>query len=109
MAGMILKDDPVTKVRKVMHADPYTGDGYVETEQDVTDLIELNKAHYAMFDERARCAKDGEMVASIPITVYWNLPRHIREDEKEFRKWLDAPEQRHFRTHPTKLSKASQR
>lgn len=107
--GMILKDDPVTKIRKVMHADPYTGDGHVETTQDVTDIIEANKAHLATVDERHRCAKDGEMVASIPLTVYYSLPPHIRDDEKEFRKWLDHPDQRAFRTHPTKLSRASQR
>jgi len=106
---MILKDDPVTKTRTIMHADPYTGDGHIETRQDVTDIVEANKAHLAMFDERQRCAKDGEMVASIPLSIYYRLPKHIREDEREFRKWLDDPDQRAFRTHPTKLSRTSNR
>jgi len=107
--GMILKDDPVTKSRTIMHADPYTGDGHIEKIVDVTDIVEANKAHMNMTDERARCARDGEMVASIPLHIYYGLPKHIREDEKAFRKWLDDPDQRAFRTHPTKLSKRSDR
>jgi len=106
---MILKDDPVTKSRTIMHADPMTGDGHIEKIVDVTDIVEANKAHLAMFDERQRCAADGEMVASIPLHIYYALPKHIREDEKEFRKWLDDSDQRAFRTHPTKLSRTSNR
>ena len=103
--GRILKNDPVTKIRKTIYADDYTGDGVVHTEQDVSLLVEANKAHYAYFDGKARHAKDGEMVASIPLTVYWALPKHVREDDDELSKWLDDPDQRAFRTHPSKLYK----
>lgn len=109
MHRRILTSNPVTKTRTVMYSDPYSGDGVFHTEQDVTDVVEANKAHLNMFDERQRCAKDGEMVASIPSVVYWSLPKHIRDDETEFRKWLDDPDQRAFRTHPTKLSRSSRR
>ena len=104
---MILNEDPITKKRNIFHTQ---GDEFViEKKVDVTDIIEANKAHLAMFDERQRCAKDGEMVASIPLSIYYALPKHIRDDEKEFRKWLDDPDQRAFRTHPTKLSRTSLR
>ena len=103
--GRILKSDPVTKIKKTMYADDYTGDGYVHTEQDVTELVEANKAHYAYFDGKARHAKDGEMVASIPLTVWYSLPKHVRDSDKELSKWLDDSDQRAFRTHPSKLYK----
>ncbi len=105
---MIISDDPVMRTRAGMHFED--DEMIITNQQDVTDLVELNRAHYNSVDERARCARDGEMVASIPLVTYFELVKNrIAHDEKRFRVWLDDPANRFFRTHPTRLTKAGGR
>ena len=82
-----------------------TDDGKgVETNQDVTDIIEKNKQEY-----KNRSTKWGEdvrdnKIASIPLTVIDKLNQqgimrgfHVL-DQKKFFAWLNDPDNRFFRT-----------
>lgn len=103
MKSRTLTADPILGKRTTMH---FQGDDYiVESKEDVTDLVERNKARLALSDTRDRW---GEMdqVAEIPPTVYWDLWRKgIAQDEDAFRRWLDDPENVHFRTRYGRLSR----
>lgn len=103
----ILRVDPETKTVQFAQAD---GDGgvIITTRQDITDLVEDNKAHYAMTDPKARW---GEMtrVASIPMAVIQDLNKkgilrgfHII-DLKAFKAWLNDSDNRHFRVRPGRV------
>jgi len=80
----------------------------IRTTQDVTDIVEQNKAQYNSISSRE---KWGEMtkIASLPFTIIDSLNRKgiMRGfaviDEKEFRKFLNDPENRFFRTRPGKV------
>lgn len=104
MAKHLVKFDAATRKSLHMYEANSDGDIILETKVDTTELTEINKAMYRQVDERARWG-EGDLVARIPPAVYWSLPKHIREDEKEFEKWLDDPDQRVFRTRPGRLSR----
>lgn len=87
------------------HFDETSDETILETRQDAEPLIEWNKAQFNAFDERARWRKEGiNKVASIPLTVYWDLHRRgIVQDQKAFRKWLNDADNRVFRTRPGRV------
>jgi hypothetical protein len=99
--------DPVTKTKTIFHASDDGETFHLETLQDVEDIVESNKASYAATDERARWG-DIARVASIPMPLMYDLiRRQIIEPAdrgytggKRFRKWLNDPENRHFKTRP---------
>lgn len=103
----LLDYDPLIKRKRNFHILEGGDDYAVESQFDVTDIIEQNKALYNSVDERARHRSEVfNRVASLPLAVYVDLQnRGILDDEKAFRKWLDDPENRHFRTRPGKLSR----
>ena len=104
--------DPLTATIQTWHTDHADGKAYLETRQDVTEILETNKAMYADIDERARWPKEMARVASIPMVVIEQLakqgilyPGGAVKDEKALRKWLDDPANKYFRTRPGKLSR----
>lgn len=77
-------------------------------EEDVTELVERNRALYNSYDGRRARWKNPAMnwVASIPPTVYLDLMRKgILQDKKAFDRWLDDPDNQAFRTRPGLLSR----
>lgn len=90
-------------IRRVFHADT-DGEGFViETIQEVSPLVEQNKALHAMTDERTRFGGDGlgGRVASIPMNVYADLQRRgIADNPAAFKRWLNDGDNRCFRTRP---------
>ena len=100
MAKIFQKDDIRTKVA---HNDD-NGNVVIATEQDVTDIIEQNKREY----NANNGAWGGDIldnkIASIPMTVIDDLNKKgiMRGfdvlDQKLFRKWLNDPDNRFFRT-----------
>lgn len=93
--------DPVAKTKSVIHEEG--GDIIVENVSDVEDIVELNKAS---FNQTKRHDSYGEMeqVASIPMVIFMDLQaRGVLDDEKAFRKWLNDPDNRAFRTRPGKV------
>lgn len=80
----------------------------IRTTQDVTDIVEQNKAQYnagSIHDKWGDLTK----VASLPFTIIDTLNRKgiMRGfaviNEKEFRAFLNDPENRFFRTRPGRV------
>ncbi len=98
----LIFDDGIRQ--QVAHSD---GDGglVVETKQDVTQIIEKNKAEYNSLDYGARW-NDFTKVATIPMTVIDQLNKQgimkgfAVVDEARMKRWLNDPENRFFRTRP---------
>lgn len=98
----LLSSDPVTKKAELWHAET-DGSAVIETKQDVTDIIEANKAD---FNQAGGLKGDMHHVARIPLVVYEELMRKgIAGDPAALKRWLDHPDNRAFRTHPAKLSR----
>jgi hypothetical protein len=88
----------------------FDGEGglIIRTTQDVTDIVEQNLAQYNATSVHAKWG-DMAKVASLPFTIVDTLNRKgiMRGfaviDEKEFKKFLNDPENRFFRTRPGKV------
>lgn len=95
--------DPLTNTRTSFHFD-HTNDTFVlKKEQDVTALVERNKASMANTDERARWG-EGQIAASIPLTLYMEWVQDGRIHDQAFlKRWLNDPSNAHFRTRPGKV------
>ena len=101
--GRILSGDKITRKTEIWH-DQADGGVVVETAQDVEPIMLQNK------DEiKARRGFKGDgmhHVARIPLSVYEDLKRKgIADDPKAFKRWLDNPDNRAWRTHPGRLGK----
>jgi hypothetical protein len=95
--------DPLQKIRRLFHWDNSSDSFVIETQQEVTDIVEANKSLYSEIDARARY---GEMdrVASIPMNIYMDLQKSgIADDPKAFKRWLNDPDNRVFRTRPGRI------
>lgn len=88
--------DPVLGIKRTFHADE-DGNGFViQTEQATTDIIEANKA---AFNEAPDRWGEWTRVASIPLSIYYDLKKKgIADDEVALKKWLNDPSNRFFRT-----------
>lgn len=82
---------------------------YVLREQDVAPNVEHNRQQYNDTDIFKRLKSFMWPVASIPVNVYMDLMRQgiVRfeggrrvVDEVKLRRWLNDPDNRHFRTTP---------
>jgi hypothetical protein len=99
----LLDYDAATGTKTIFHSDG-EGGGTIETQQDVTDLLEYNKARYNNVDERARYGEKAWIVASLPMHVYFDLKRKgIADDQKKFKAWLNDPENLYYRTRPGRV------
>jgi hypothetical protein len=102
----VVSADPLTRTVQRLHD---LGDSlYLETVQDVTDIVELNKAKYSMFRHKAVQKWKGEWheVASFPLSIYFDLLKHglfDRGREAEMKAWVNDPENIHFRTRPGRI------
>jgi hypothetical protein len=107
----ILDYDPVTKTVQFYHEDELTGDVALETRQDITAIVEHNKFLYNQFDENARWT--DPLRPSVGQTHYARLPTVIHaqlmkitnggKDQKAFKKWMNDPDNRVFRTRPGRV------
>lgn len=99
----LLDYDAETKTKTVFH---HTGDGNyaIESQSDVTDLLEMNKAQYNDVDERARFGEKSWVAARIDLVTYYDLVRRgIANDKKKFSAWLNDPENRYYRVRPGRV------
>ena len=102
--------DPATKISTVFHPSDDGNTFTIEKQQDVTDVIEANKILYNNVDARARYGEKMQRVASVPVTMYYDLlMKGIIEpgDPKQtkFLKYLDDIENLGLRTRPGSLSR----
>lgn len=104
MDSEVLHHDPVAGITEEFHFDE-TFDRIVHSvEQDVTDIVEANKARFADVDERAPMTGEMHLVASIPMSIYNDLmQKGIIYDQKALSKWLNDPDNRVFRVRPGRV------
>ena len=76
----------------------------IETKQDITDIIESNKATYNNVDGRANWKGDIHRIGSVPLSIYYELKRlGILDDQARIKKWLNDSSNQVFRTRPGKV------
>lgn len=94
----LLDYDPFLGITEYFYYDSDTDECRVEQVQDPTFIIEQNKAQ---LNQSHRSDKWGEMtkVATIPISIWADLnQKGIVKDPVAFKKWLNDPDNRFFRT-----------
>jgi hypothetical protein len=102
----LLEFDPVMGIRRGFTYNHADESFIIDTQQEVTSIIEDNKALSNMIDERANWKGDFHRVASIPMVKYMELvQKGIAHDNKAILRWLDEPEQRYLKTRPGRLSR----
>lgn len=95
MKKRLFGHDPLTGVTEYWHVTD-KGEYVIEKIQDVTSIVEANKRQY---NEAPQKYGDINKVASIPLSVYYELKRQgIADDPKAFRKWLNDSNNQAFRT-----------
>ena len=82
----------------------------IEQKQDITHLVESNKAEYNSYDTKAKWGDTlNNKVASIPLTVFQDLEKQgitrgfTVIDMPRFKQWLNDPNNRVFRTRPGRI------
>lgn len=98
MAKRLVSHDPLTGAATYMHDDG--SDVIIQNTQDVSKLLEANKAEYNQIDEKARWG-EWSRVASIDLTTWLDLKKKgIMDDPARLKSWLNNPENRYYRTRP---------
>lgn len=96
MSKRIFDTDPLTGITRYWHVKS-NGEYVIETVQEL-DVDESNKRARNSTDKRTKWG-DMSKVASIPLSVFYDLKRQgIVDDQKAFKKWLNDPDNRVFRT-----------
>lgn len=104
MSSRAFSHDPDLGITRTFHYDYASDTACIQTAQDVTGIVGDSKAHFNDVDERANWKGDMHRVASIPLSIYFDLKqRGILKDQKAFKAWLNDPDQRFFRTRPGKI------
>lgn len=84
-----------------LYHEDHDGSITIETFSDVECVVEMTKANYNNKREKSPWTGDFHHVASIPIIVALQLERDgIMADEKAYARWLNARENRVFRSRP---------
>ena len=98
MTKRVISEDALTGITTSMVYDADADEAVITKEQDVTAIIEANKAE---FNESPQRWGEWTRVGSIPLSVYYDLERKgILSDQKALAKWLNDPDNRAFRTRP---------
>lgn len=103
MQKQLFDVDPFTGARQYFYHDDVTDETIIETVQNYEPTLELNKDSYNSLDERARWG-DGALVARIPLNLYYEIKaKGIVDNQREFARWLNDADNRHFRTRPGRV------
>jgi hypothetical protein len=93
----IFDRDPIAGITRYFYYDDDADRVTFETRQDVTDIVEDNKRR--MNSAASGWRGDMHHIASIPLSVYYDLQeKGIKPGSPEFRRWLNDPDNRAFRT-----------
>lgn len=98
MADKVFDVDPLSGITSYWHYDEATDTALIEKRQDVSDILDANKAEF-----NADHGRYGEWtkVASIPLSVYYDLKaKGIVDDPVAMKRWLNDADNRFFRTRP---------
>ena len=89
--------DEYTGLKKVWHYDAEKDEATIETVQDISSIIEMNKIDQTQSDNNGW---KGEFhhVARIPLSVYYKLQAECKlNDDAYMKSWLNNPDNRFFR------------
>ena len=101
MTSKLFDYDPITNTKKMWHYDADKDEATIETIFDIQAVGENNKAKYNSFDERANWNGDMHHVASIPMSLFYQLKAEGKlEDQAYMKRFLNDPDNRVFRTRP---------
>ena len=100
----LLDVDHFLGLKEYFYYDDDTGECRIEQVQDTTHIIEQNKAQLAQSGARDKWKGDYIKVATIPKSLCADLnAKGIVRDTVAFKKWLNDPENRFFRTREGKV------
>lgn len=101
MTEKIFNLDPLSGIKSVWHYDDTTDTAFIEKRQDVTAIVEANKAE--INQDHGRYG-EWSKVASIPLSVFYDLKQKgIVDDPVAMKKWLNDSENKFFRTRPGRV------
>jgi len=96
MSKRLFDTDPMTGITRYWHVKD-NGEYVIETVQNL-DVDQSNRRQRIEADKRTKWG-DMNRVASIPLSVYYDLKRQgIADDPKALKKWLNDRDNRVFRT-----------
>lgn len=96
----IVSENAAIGQKQVWH-DHDDGSVTIQTIQSVDGVAEANKQVFNQFDERSNWNGEMHRVASIPMSIFYDLKRKgILDDPAAMKKWLNDSENRVFRTRP---------
>lgn len=103
MAKRLFDHDPTTGISEWFDYDELSNTFSLTTTQDVSKLVEENKQAYQNVTSLDRWG-DGRVVARIPLSIYTQWIQDGRDKDDAFlRRWLNDPENKHFRVRPGKV------
>ena len=76
----------------------------IQTEQQVDHILEHNKRKSNEYEKGSligNTQKHQQHIAEIPVTIYYELVKKygtIQQNPKDWKKWLNDPDNRFFRT-----------
>jgi len=98
----ILSHDADTGITKYFQ-DNLDGTYTIETDQDMSGILEANKNEYKETDKHTKYG-EWSKVASIPLSIYYDLKaKGILDDPAAMKKWLNDPDNKYFRTRVGKV------
>lgn len=108
MSERLLDFDPLTGIKQFIDTDEMTGVSTIRTEQDVEDILRVNKVHRSHFSNGRDTWGDGfdhrTKIASIPLNIYMDLVKRgicgPNRDPAAFKRWLNDGDNAAFRTRP---------
>jgi len=98
----LLSRDPLMGTETYFHYHDENDSMTIETITDVSDIVAGNKRDFN--DASSNWSGDWHRVASLPLNVLLQLQEQgIAQDEQAFRRWLNDPDHRAYRTKPGKV------
>ena len=98
MEKRIFSEDKDLGITRYWHYNNETDEATIQTQQDVTDIIEENKQEFNMVDERAGWKGEFHHVARIPLSIYYKLQAEGKlNDDAYMKRWLNDPDNKFFR------------
>lgn len=99
----LVHENAAAGIKQFWHEDA-EGNVTLQTQQDVSQVIEQNKREFNSVDERAGWGGEMHKVASIPLSLLHELEKKgITKDPARLKAWLNDPDNRAFRTRPGKV------
>jgi hypothetical protein len=103
MYKRLLDVNPYLGITEYFYYDDDTGECRIEQVQDTTQIIEQNLAQRNLTDKHTRWG-EWSKVATIPISIWADLnQKGIVKDKASFKKWLNDPDNRFFKTREGKV------